>query len=217
MAYTRTQPASNQLISDGQGTILGNFQYLDSGTTGSTTTNTSSYGTGTGFSTNHFSMLDASYPGMHFMLDFPIVQSADPSTLAGAGAGYAAIYTKSNGTNAEPYFLNAASTSGNAMWYGGTGTTSGAVTPSSASSSSNYLNLPNGIQFRWGTTTGTTAGTAITFGTAFGTGGGAIAIVITPVSTQSRGVAYSGLSRTGFTLYTENNGATVSYFAIGYA
>lgn len=220
MTYNKDIPQSSDFLSNSQGDLLANFQAIDSSTTGPTTTNTATYGTGSGLSVDHFSMntSTSAWVGMHFMLDFPVVQTSDPTALSGNN-NYAAIYTKTGSTYAEPYFLNASSTSGNVIWYGGTG--NGGVTPISASSSSNYLNLPNGIQFRWGYFQYSSSTTVpVTYTTAFSNN--TISVQLTPTanaaSTNNLAVVSNGVAftNTGFTAITAIANLKVYYFAVGY-
>lgn len=73
MVYNRNIPQSTDLISISQGQILGNFQTIDSGTTG----------TGVGFSREHITMTDATNGGLHSKATMPDTASVSPPTSYG--------------------------------------------------------------------------------------------------------------------------------------
>lgn len=60
MSYNRNIPQPTDLISNSQNQILGNFQTIDSGSTG----------TGPGFARNHITMTDATNGGLHSRVDY---------------------------------------------------------------------------------------------------------------------------------------------------
>lgn len=198
MVYNNAIPQSTDLISNSQSQILANFSAIDNGTTGTS---------GSGFSRNHISMSDTDYPGRHYLIELPETQSGDPSLPATASS---AIYTKTISTYGQPFFYNSNLAAGQVIWYGGTGTGYIAAT---GVASNGYVNLPNGLQFRWGTTVAGTGGTSVTFASAFSTN--CFAVTLTPAGTTSRGAAYGNKTTTGFTAYAENSSTTMSYWAVG--
>jgi hypothetical protein len=227
MTYNNNIPKPTDLISTSQGQILGNFQAIDSATTGPTTTTTAGYGSGSGFSVDHFSMNTgtAGWVGMHFMVDFPVVQTTDPTALAGNN-NYSAIYTKTGTTYAEPYFLNVSSASGKVMWYGGTGVggvtylqnTSGTV---KSTQLSGYINYPNGMQERWGRFIFSSASGSVTFVSAFTNS--CRSLQITPymgsatVSEASVAIVAANTepTSTGFSYFATTGSGAFYYHAIG--
>lgn len=150
MTYNATIPQSTDLISSSQPQILENFTQLN-----------------TQFSVDHTALTAVSNNGDHIQLTFPSAQTTKTAT-----GTISYVYPKSDGTNVELYqstynIASAASletkitSSGLPIWKGGTVGGSGVVT--SSVTSGGYLNLPNGLQFRWGTGTVTSSGSAAAF------------------------------------------------------
>jgi hypothetical protein len=195
MVYNPAIPQPADLISNSQPQILANFTAIDTGVTG----------TGIGFTVNHITMADPSYPGMHDLIEMPLVQSADPTST---GANFSAIYSKTGSTNAEPFFLNNASALGSVLWYGGTG--NGGVT--ATISGNGWLNLPNGLKFRWGSFVAGTSGTGVSFSSAFTT---CFSLSLTANTNNARSSSFTNLTASGFTGWAQNNGTTLYYIAVG--
>jgi hypothetical protein len=201
MAYIRSIPQPGDLISVSQGQILGNFQAIDSGTTQN----------GFGFSRNHVTMTDATNGGLHNRIDFyQNISAPTPSGYVGA------LYPANISSASELQYTNAGGstqiTSGSLpIWKGGS-TSTGIIT--ATNSGNGALNLPNGIQFRWGSATVNTSGTPVTYSSAFSNS--TYSVQLTPQSTVERGAAVNSLSSTGFTAYSENNGNVMYYFAVGH-
>lgn len=76
------------------------------------------------------------------------------------------------------------------------------------------VTFSNGIIVKWGTVAGINiAGTLVNFSGAFTSA--VWSLVVTPQSGSSRGVATGGPGLANFTCYSENNGTTIRYIAIG--
>lgn len=125
MAYNRNIPAATDLISNSQSQIQGNFQALDSGTTG----------TGVGFSRNHVTITDATNGGLHHRVDY--YQNVVDPTISGL---VSSIYPKA-GTEApassQLFYRNASAIyhlSPIKAWGYSSGTTAGTGIISSQSS-----------------------------------------------------------------------------------
>lgn len=204
MAYNNAIPQPTNLISNSQAQLLANFAFIDNGVTGSS---------GSGFSVDHISFSDADYPGMHYLVELPEVQTSDPTLPATASA---AFYTKAVSTFGEPFFFNSNQSVGQVMWYGGTGT--GAV--SSSIATNGYLNLPNGLQFRWGQATLGSSNTAtqVTYASAFTTGVYSIQVTSLANSASTTSVVDNTNSRTTTSFYARatNSSVTIYYFAVGH-
>jgi hypothetical protein len=117
------QPGDN--ISKSQGQILDNFTALN-----------------TIFNFDHFTWNDSvtANQGLHRKVEFPATNTVSaPTGLSSV------IYTKNVSSVASPYFTSAVGDF--AMWYGGT-TSNGRVTATVALPGE--LNLPNGLQMKWG-------------------------------------------------------------------
>ena len=91
MTYNRDIPAANDLISVSQGQIQGNFQTIDSGTTG----------TGVGFSRNHVTMTDATNGGLHERVDF--YENVSAPSITGF---VSSLYPRSTGGASQLFFKN---------------------------------------------------------------------------------------------------------------
>lgn len=200
MAYNRNQPSPTQLISAGQGTILGNFQIIDSGTTG----------TGTGFSLNHVTMTDATNGGLHYRVDYfealasptitGFVSSAYPKTVA---------VTTPSSTNVELFYKNAGSDS--------------QITSSALVASSGEGFIPGGLQIRAAQVSLSTNNTTFNFSKPFPTACLSVSVsntntgnnisVLNASSFNASSVTIFALSSGGFTPALPVN---VSYIAIGY-
>lgn len=204
MAYNSAIPQPTNLISNSQAQILANFAFIDNGVTGSS---------GSGFSVDHISFSDTNYPGMHYLVELPEVQTADPALPATASA---ALYTKAVSTFGEPFFFNSNQSVGQVMWYGGTGT--GAI--SSSVATNGYLNLPNGLQLRWGQATlgATNVATQVTYVSAFTTGVFSIQVSSLANSSTSTCVVDNTNSRTTTSFYARGNAGSLAiyYFAVGH-
>jgi hypothetical protein len=189
MSYNRNIPLSTDLISNSQPSILGNFQAIDSGTTG----------TGIGFARNHVTMTDATNGGLHNRIDF--YQALTSPTITGF---VASEYPKTV-TNIELFYKNT--------------TQDMQITNSLLTASSGQGMLPGGLQIRTGIVSGMSANNSaqtITYGLAFPT---ATIVVMTTArgSDYTHPVQTSGTNKSFF-LATCNNGGTVNfnYVAIGY-
>lgn len=130
MAYNRSIPQSTDLISNSQSQILGNFQAIDSGTTG----------TGAGFSRNHVTLTDATNGGLHNRIDF--YQALASPAISGF---VSALYPKTV-TNIELFYKN--------------GTQDMQLSNSLLAAASGQGMLPGGLQIRTGTVTGFNANNA---------------------------------------------------------
>ena len=93
MGYNRNVPQSTDLISNSQSDLLGNFQAIDSGTTG----------TGIGLSRNHVTMTDATNGGLHHEVDF--YQNVSDPTISGF---VSSLYPKLVGSDSQLFFRNGA-------------------------------------------------------------------------------------------------------------
>lgn len=189
-------PQGTDNLSVSQGQILNNFTQLN-----------------TIFDIDHYTYDDATTidRGMHRQVHMP-APVADP-TLSGTQTQ---LYQKTITGAQELFFANAAGvtqvTSGNLpVWKGGTVGSTGVV--SSTVASNGVMNLPNGLQLRWGSAVCNTAGTAITFSSAFTTG--VFSVQATAVANNARAVSITNVSASGFTAWPTNNTTTVYYIAIG--
>lgn len=140
MSYNNAIPQSTDTISNSQAEILENFDQLN-----------------TQFSVDHTALTASSNNGNHSQITFPVAQTTKTAT-----GTISYIYPKSDGTNVELYQSTYNSTSASSLetqitsaglpiWKGGTVGDTGVIT--SSVSSGGYLDLPNGLQFRWGTGT----------------------------------------------------------------
>ena len=140
MAYNRNIPASTDLISNSQSQIQGNFQTIDSGTTG----------TGVGVSRNHVTMTDATNGGLHHEVDF--YQNVTDPTISGF---VSSLYPKLISSESELFFKNGARTL----------QMTGATTVGAAGS----VTLQGGVILKWGKETSPANNTTVTFATPFPT------------------------------------------------
>ena len=192
MAYTNSQPTGSQLISNGQGTILGNFQAIDSGITG----------TGIGFSRNHVTMTDGVNGGLHNRVDF-FQPLTSPSLTGFVGSGYVKNVTIVTPPSVTPelFFKNATSD---------TQITSSTLVPSLGQGM-----LPGGLQIRCSVAAASTP-TPVVFSAPFPTA--CLSVVATSVSTGAQ-VNITAKSSTGFTAQEGGSpGGVINYYwvAVGY-
>lgn len=196
MAYNDNIPASNDLISRSQGQIQANFQAIDSAVFG--------------FARNHVALTDGTNGGLHSRIDY--YQGVGDPTISGF---VSSLYAKTSSN--ELFYSNSTGvttqiTSGALpIWKGGS-TASGVVT--ATNSGNGALNLPNGIQFRWGSATVNTSGTSISYSSPFTSG--TYTVNLTPSSGTARSASVNSLTANGFTAVSENNGVTMYYFAVGH-
>lgn len=125
MAYIRNIPAATDLISNSQPQIQGNFNIIDSGTTG----------TGTGFSRNHITLTDATNGGLHNRVDY-YQAVADPAISGFVGS----LYVKSvaqGGLSAAPLLVY---NTGTPYVIGG----------ALSATQNGFCYLPGGILLKWG-------------------------------------------------------------------
>ncbi len=196
MAYNDNIPNSGDLISPSQGQIKANFQAIDSATFG--------------FARNHVALTDGTSGGLHKRIDY-FASAADPSLSGFVSSLYA------RGASSELFYYNASgatqiTSAALPIWKGGLGGSSGVITDTNAGNGA--MNFPNGIQFRWGSASVNTGGTTVNYSSAFSTG--TYSVVLTPVSNTSRTAAENNIGASGFTAYSENNGTTMYYFAVGH-
>jgi len=125
MAYNRNIPQPTDLISNSQPSILGNFQTIDSGTTG----------TGVGFSRNHVTMTDATNGGLHNRVDY--YQAVADPTISGFVSSLYVKLVAQGGLSAAPLLVY---NSGTPYVIGG------AV----SAASNGFCYLPGGILMKWG-------------------------------------------------------------------
>jgi len=200
MAYNDNIPAASDLISKSQGQIQANFQAIDS--------------TLFGFARNHIALTDGTNGGLHNRIDFYQSIPTPPAVSGFVSALYPQnifstmelCYTNTNGVN------NQITSNNLDIWKGGGPGGTGVVT--TTNSGNGALNFPNGIQFRWGSTAVNTGGTPVTYSSAFTNA--TYSVTLTPQSNASRGAAVGSLTENGFTAYSENNGTTMYYFAVGH-
>lgn len=193
MAYNRSIPQSTDLISNSQSQILGNFQAIDSGTTG----------TGAGFSRNHITLTDATNGGLHNRVDY--YQSVTDPMITGF---VSSLYAKTV-VDAELFYRNLG---------GIVQLTNLAVT----SSGNNYgFQTPWGITLNWGRVSnvgsgGSTSATLLTYQVPFTSTFGSIATtgLNSDGSNGNVTVSLTGTPLSTINLYSQNNN-TVFYFAIG--
>ena len=141
MAYNRNIPASTDLLSNSQPLIQGNFQTIDSGTTG----------TGIGLSRNHVTMTDATNGGLHHRVDY-FAAVASPAISGFVSSAYPKTVT-----NIELFYKNAVADM--------------QVTNSLLSASSGEGMLPGGLLIKSGSGSilNTFSTQAVLFTTAFNT------------------------------------------------
>lgn len=204
MAYNRNIPAATDLISNSQSQIQGNFQALDSGTTG----------TGVGFSRNHVTITDATNGGLHNRIDF--YQNLTDPTIS---AFVSSLYPKTVSAATELMYSNSTGvttqiTSGALpIWKGGS-TASGVVT--ATVSQNGQLNLPNGLQFRWGRETAVTDGQTINFTPAFTNACFSIQITGQRSNSDVRSLWVSAVpSASSFVVQTSAASIDIWFFAVG--
>lgn len=204
MAYNRNIPQPTDLISNSQPQLLANFQSIDSGSTQ----------TGTGFSRNHVTLTDSTNGGLHNRIDF-YENIATPSISGFVASLYPLLVSSAS----ELAYTNAGGTTqitsgSNAIWKGGSGT--GLVSVTLAQSG--QLNLPNGLQYRWGFVTGLNDGSTVSFTPAFSNA--CFGVQVTGArndnSIRSLWVA-DGPAPTAsqFTIHCSASGQAIWYFAVG--
>lgn len=196
-AYNPNIPQPTDNISTSQGDLLNNFSQLNIQFSGDHTAFNTGMGNG---------------DGRHKQVMF----NSPPSIIPVPTGTESSVYPNIVSAQQELFFKNAISstqiTSGSLpIWKGGTIGGTGAV--SSIIASPGKMDLPNGLQMRWGNASVNTTGTTINFVSAFSTN--CLSVTLTATSTQSRGSAVSNVSSASFRAYSENNGTTMYYFAIG--
>lgn len=186
MSYNRNIPAATDLISNSQSQIQGNFQTIDSGTTG----------TGVGFARNHVTMTDGTNGGLHERVDY--YQAVSSPSISGF---VSSAYPKTV-TNVEFAYKNA--------------TQDMVITNSLLTASSGQGMMPGGLQIRAGAgNSGGSTTVSISFSPAFPTGVIAVIPVATGFDT-AQSCLPSTPSVSGFTLTTSKTNLGYYWVAIGY-
>lgn len=190
MAYLRNIPAATDLISNSQSQIQGNFQIIDSGSTG----------TGTGFSRNHVTMTDATNGGLHNRVDF--YQAVSAPAISGFTSS---AYAKTANSDSQLFYKN--------------GTAEMQITNSALSAASAQGMLPGGLQIRCGTANSFSADNsnhAIAISPAFPTNS---LFIFTSASNSdyTHAVQTAAVNASSFNAKS-NNGGTINFtwLAIGY-
>lgn len=169
MAYNRSIPQATDLISNSQSQILGNFQAIDSGTTG----------TGAGFSRNHITMTDATNGGLHNRVDY-YQAVASPAIAGFVSSAYAKTVT-----NAELFYKNS--------------TLDMQVTNSLLTYTSGEGMAPGGVQFRCGTGSSNGSGISNPFSKAFPTSCISVVVTGQNGSQTTNKISVTSVSTTAFT------------------
>ncbi len=199
MVYNPNIPQANDLISNSQSQILANFSAIDSSLLG--------------FARDHYSLTDATNGGAHKQVFFPAAASPVPTTTGTQCAIYSGLVSGSY----ELFFKNANGstqvTAGtDAFWKSGSG--NGIVTESVAQNG--FMNLPNGIQFRWGRATGLSDGSSVSFTPAFTTSCFSIQVTGERSNNSVRSLwVNSAPSNASFSVRTDVSGISIWYFAVG--
>lgn len=208
MAYLRSIPQPSHNLSVSQGNILGNFQAIDSGTTGSAGA--------IGFSRNHVTMDDNTNGGLHYRVDY--YQAVSDPVLATIGAA-SSLYAKQ--VSSPELFYRSSSgdptqiTSGSLpIWKGGTSGGTGIIT--ATVSQNGQLNLPNGLQFRWGRGTALNNGDSVSFSPAFSSSCFSIQVTGQRGNNDVRSLWVGpSPSASSFQVFTSISGIDIWYFAVG--
>lgn len=189
MAYNRNQPSPTQLISAGQGTILGNFQAIDTGVSGDPSS--------VGFSRNHYTMTDATNGGFHYAVTFP----SPPGTLPTVTGTQSSVYPKLVDAAQQLFFANAAGS----QQISAAPVSSGGLTT---------VQLAGGLKITYsGVVSFSSGGTPFTFPTAYTT---APSIIAMPEGASASGVTLAAISTpSGFTGYSSNVSANCYVVAVG--
>ena len=186
MAYNRSIPQSTDLLSNNQSQILGNFQAIDSGTTG----------TGIGFSRNHITMTDATNGGLHNRIDFYQAVSS-PSV-----SGFASSLYPFTVTNTEVYYKNTS--------------VDIPITNTLLTAASGQGMMPGGLQVRCGSgNSGGTKTVSISFGVNFPTACLSVVSTAEGTDTTQNCIP-GAANTSGFTLTTSKTNLTYYWIAIGY-
>lgn len=186
MSYERSIPASTDLISNSQSQIQGNFQAIDSGTTG----------TGIGFSRNHITMIDGTNGGLHNRVDY--YQAVSSPAISGF---ISSAYPKTV-TNVELAYKN--------------GTQDMVITNSLLAAASGQGMMPGGLQVRCGSgNSGGSTSVPIAFSPVFLTNVLAVITVAEGTDTNQSCIP-SAKSASGFTLTTSKIDLAYDWVAIGY-
>lgn len=186
MAYNDAIPQPGDLISTSQGQILGDFQAIDSGTTG----------TGIGFSRNHITMTDATNGGLHNRVDY--YQAVSSPTITGF---IGSLYPKTV-TNVELFYKN--------------GTKDMQISNSLLTASSGQAMIPGGLQVRCGSgNTGAGSTASISFTPNFLTAVVSVTTCGTGTDTNQSCLP-SSASPSGFTLTASKNNFGYYWVAYGY-
>lgn len=201
MTYNPLIPQPTDLLSNSQPQILTNFGQLN-----------------TQFSVDHigFNTGSSNGDGTHKKITFDNATSPTPTPSGTVSNLYPALVSGEQ----EVIWKNATHTTqitsgGLPIWKGGTIGTSGVATATTGGNDSvGSLNLPNGIQFRWGNGF-LTSGGSVTFTPAFTTF--CFNIQITRVNSGTSPVnVVQSFTNTGFTINTSSSGSVrFEYFAIG--
>lgn len=189
MVYNRGIPLSTDFLSTSQPQILGNFQTIDSGSTG----------TGPGFARNHITMTDGTNGGLHFRVDFNA-----PTTSPVLAGTITSLYPKTVSAISELFYKN--------------GTADTQITGGGLVASAGSGFIPGGLQIRSGSGTCSTGGTVNAFNTAFPTACLSVVVTFqgsgftANVQTCSASIIGAG----SFTAYSSGAATTLYYIAIGY-
>lgn len=195
MVYTNTQPASTQLVSQGQGTIQANFLAIDTGTSLN----------GIGFSRNHVTMTDATNGGLHSRVDYyQAVSSPTISEFVSSAYPKNVTYSAAAGTPTyvEYFYKNATSD----IQATNTLLTTGSFTSTLAQGM-----LPGGLTMQCGK--GNTNGVAIVFAFPFPTA--CIGVVATTFNSGAQ-VNVSSISSSQFLVVSPSGNVGFFYIAFGY-
>ena len=198
MVYNPNIPQATDLISNSQVQILNNFSSIDS--------------TLLGFARNHYSLTDATNGGLHKLVVFP--NSPTPPVLTGTES---AIYPKTVSGDQQLFFANAAgevqmTVDSDAFWKGGSG--DGVVTANAVQNG--FMNLPNGVQFRWGYASGLGDSSVVSFTPAFSNNCLSIQVTGERLNSSVRSLWVNpGPPKNAFAIHTDASNIAIWYFAVG--
>ncbi len=194
MPYNRNIPQPTDLISNSQPQILGNFQTIDSGVTG----------TGVGFSRNHITMTNATNGGLHNRVDY--YQAVASPAIVGF---VSSLYPKTVSAIGELFYKN--------------GTADIQITSSSLTAASGQGFLPGGLQIRSGVMNANGAGLPNAITPAFPTACIGVTIVGGNAALPSNLLKVTAIAAGSFTAQSFNastggagSGEAGYYIAIGY-